>query len=101
MSADSGPGRGGTALFVSPGHVPRGVAFAPAVRGYPGGIADMAGDLDEYDAGLSFGDDELWDPVAAAEPVGTVAADHGDSTAEPGAALPSRGQHCRAGGQHC
>ena len=51
----------------------------------------MAGDLDEYDAGLSFGDDELWDPVAAAEPVGTVAADHGDSTAEPGAALPSRG----------
>ena len=68
VSADSGPGRGGTALYVSPGRGQRGVAFAPAVRGYPGGIADMAGDLDEYTADLSFGDDALWEPDAAGEP---------------------------------
>ncbi len=71
MSADSGPGRGGTALFVSPGRMQRGVAFAPAVRGYPGGIADMAGELDEYVADLSFGDDE-WEPTAAPEPEAEV-----------------------------
>ena len=68
VSADSGPGRGGTALYVPPGRGQRGVAFAPAVRGYPGGIADMASDLDEYTADLSFGDDELWEPAAAGEP---------------------------------
>jgi len=68
VNADSGPGRGGTALYVSPGRGQRGVAFAPAVRGYPGGIADMAGDLDEYTADLSFDDDELWEPAVAGEP---------------------------------
>jgi hypothetical protein len=61
------------------------VAFAPAVRGYPGGIADMAGDLDEYVADLSFDDDELWEPAAEAEPGDTTAAEPGDTAAaEPG-----------------
>ena len=83
LSADNGPVRGGAALFVSPGRVPRGVAFAPAVRGYPGGIADMAGDLDEYGTGLTFGDDELWEPTAPAGP-GDAAAGPGDAGAEPG-----------------
>src|SRR5215472_7747597 len=69
VSADSGPGRGGTALYVSLGRGQRGVAFAPAVRGYPGGIADMAGELDEYTADLSFDDDELWEPAPMGEPV--------------------------------
>lgn len=91
MSADSAPGRGGAALYVSRGRGPRGVAFAPAVRGYPGGIADMAGDLDEYGAEPSFdddglwepsADDELWEPSAAAEPGDTTAAEPGDAAAE-------------------
>ena len=99
VSADIGRGRGGIALQASPGRGPRGVAFAPAVRGYPGGIADMAGDLDDYGAGLSFGGDELWEPDAAGEPEaatqpgdaagpGKATAEHGDTPAQagPGAA---------------
>src|SRR5437764_10817830 len=94
VSADNGPARGGTVLYVPPGRGPRGVAFAPAVRGYPGGIADMAGDLDEYDIDLSFDDDELWEPAAAGEPEDAAesadaagqreAAGPGDAAAEPG-----------------
>src|SRR5262249_61866554 len=59
VSPGSGTGRRGTALFASPGRVPRGVAFAPAVRGYPGGIADMASDADELGP-AGVGDGELW-----------------------------------------
>src|SRR5690348_17436147 len=86
VSPDSGPGRGGTALYVSPGRGQRGVAFAPAVRGYPGGIADMAGDLDEYTADLSFDDDELWEPAPAGEPedaAGPASAGGPGNAAEP------------------
>jgi hypothetical protein len=85
------------------------VAFAPAVRGYPGGIADMAGDLDEYVADLSFGDDELWEPASAgepedaAEPAGAggqgsaaesadAAAEDAPSQAGPGAGAPATGR---------
>jgi hypothetical protein len=80
VSAGGGAGRGGTALFASPGRVPRGVAFAPAVRGYPGGIADMAGDPDELVA-TEVGDGEPWaitgdaesgDPPDQAPPAGPV-----------------------------
>jgi len=60
VSAGSGTGRGGTALFATPGRVPRGVAFAPAVRGYPGGIADMTGDLDELVTDEPLEDGEPW-----------------------------------------
>ena len=67
MSTGSGAGRGGIALFATPGRVPRGVAFAPAVRGYPGGIADMASDLDEPGADEPVGDRELWAITAGAE----------------------------------
>ena len=59
MSTGSGTGGGGTALFASPGRVPRGVAFAPAVRGYPGGIADMASDVDQPGP-AGVGDGKLW-----------------------------------------
>ena len=68
MSTGGGTGRGGTALFASPGRLPRAVAFAPAVRGYPGGIADMAGDLAELAEGEPFGDGELWAIAPAAAP---------------------------------
>jgi len=68
VSTGGGTGRGGTALFASPGRLPRAVAFAPAVRGYPGGIADMAGDLAELAEGEPFGDGELWAIVPAAAP---------------------------------
>ena len=67
MSTGSGAGRGGTALFATPGRVPRGVAFAPAVRGYPGGIADMASDLDELVPDEALGDGELWAITADTE----------------------------------
>src|SRR5215471_3461463 len=63
--------RGGTALFASTGRGTRAVAFAPAVRGYPGGIADMASDLGELAAGESSGDGDLW----------AIAADTGPSDA--------------------
>jgi hypothetical protein len=43
------------------------VAFAPAVRGYPGGIADMASDLDEPGADEPVGDGELWAITVGAE----------------------------------
>jgi len=85
VSADGGPGRGGTTLSVSRGRGPRGVAFAPAVRGYPGGIADMAGDLDEYDADRLFGDDDLWEPEDA-EP--GDAAERGDAAGPADAGTP-------------
>src|SRR5579871_4184361 len=95
VSPDTGPGWGGTALQVPPGRGPRGVAFAPAVRGYPGGIADMAGNQDEYDADLSFDDDELWEPAAPGEQAdvaeqadgadpGAAAGEHGDAPAQAG-----------------
>src|SRR5215472_9364976 len=51
-----GPGTGGATLSpppVPPGRVLRGVAFTPAVRGYPGGIADMAAEQDDLTAGGS------------------------------------------------
>lgn len=51
----NGPGAGGAILSpppVPPGQALRAVAFAPAVRGYPGGIADMAAEQD----GLAAGD---------------------------------------------
>jgi hypothetical protein len=70
------------------------VAFAPAVRGYPGGIADMASDLDEYDVDLAFGDDELWEPATEAEPEDTTAAgpvDAAGDAAGPGATLSQAG----------
>jgi hypothetical protein len=57
----SGPGAGGATLSpppAPPGRALRAVAFTPAVRGYPGGIADMAAeqdDLVEGDAGHSPG----------------------------------------------
>ena len=63
VSASGGPGAGGATLSPPPvpaGRVLRGVAFSPAVRGYPGGIADMAaeqGDLtdgDEPDGGTAW-----------------------------------------------
>ena len=53
---------------VSPGRAPRGAAFAPAVRGYPGGIADMAGEPDEDEPDLSLRGDELWEPGAEPGP---------------------------------
>ncbi len=91
MSAHGGPGGGGTALFVPPGRVPRVVAFAPAVRGYPGGIADMAGDPDDYVPDLSFDEDGLWipGPVAAPEDAPTQA---GRVPAQAATAQPAPGQ---------
>ena len=68
MSTGGGTGRGGTALFAFPGRGQRGVAFAPAVRGYPGGIADMASAQDELVADEPFGDGELWAIAAGAGP---------------------------------
>src|SRR5579871_6340116 len=102
VSPDTGPGWGGTALQVPPGRGPRGVAFAPAVRGYPGGIADMAGNQDEYDADLSFDDDELWEPAAPGEQAdvaeqtdgadpGAAAGEHGDAPAQAGPVTPEAG----------
>ena len=67
MSTGGGAGRGGTALSASPGRSPRGVAFAPAVRGFPGGIADMTSDGGELASGEPFGDDNLWAIPADAE----------------------------------
>ena len=51
----NGPG-GGTTLSpppIPPGRALRAVAFTPAVRGYPGGIADMAAEQDDLAAGDS------------------------------------------------
>ena len=81
-------------MFVSPGRVSRGVAFAPAVRGYPGGIAGLAGDPDEYAVDLSFGDDDSWEPAAAAELDDTAEAEPGDTLAQAaaGAGAPAPGQ---------
>src|SRR5262249_3142169 len=55
-------------MFASRGRLPRGAAFAPAVRGYPGGIGDMASDLDELAADESSGGGELWPVTADAGP---------------------------------
>ena len=88
MSADTGPGRGGTALFISPGRAPRSVAFAPAVRGYPGGITDMAGDLDEYGSDVSL-DDGLWESAAGAGP-GDTRPQAGSAPVEAGSQAPGR-----------
>src|SRR5215470_5623110 len=55
-------------MFASHGRIPRGAAFAPAVRGYPGGIGDMASDLDELAADESSGGGELWAVTADAGP---------------------------------
>ena len=63
MSANGGPGREGATLSFPPGRRLRAVAFAPAVRGYPGGIADMAADLDDLTPGETFADDEVWAPA--------------------------------------
>jgi hypothetical protein len=46
------------------------VAFAPAVRGYPGGINDMTGEPDDG-PDVSF-DDKAWDPAAAEGRGGTL-----------------------------
>lgn len=73
-----GAGRSGTVTYVPPGRVLRDAAFAPAVRGFPGGIADMVSDPEEDAADLEFGDGDLWEP-------GTEAA-AGDSVPEGGLA---------------
>src|SRR6516162_2072432 len=80
----NGPG-GGTTLSpppIPPGRVLRAVAFTPAVRGYPGGIADMAAEQDDLAAGdlLDGGSSWAGAPAAAAAP-----------GAAPAAAAPARG----------
>src|SRR5215813_1781776 len=53
VSTNGGAG-GGTTLSpppIPPGRALRAVAFTPAVRGYPGGIADMAAEQDDLAAG--------------------------------------------------
>ena len=54
----------------------------------------MAGDPDEYAADLSFGDDELWEPAAAAELGDIAPAEPGDTLAQAtaGAGSPPPGQ---------
>src|SRR5215469_13507551 len=55
VSTNGGAG-GGTTLSpppIPPGRALRAVAFTPAVRGYPGGIADMAAEQDDLAAGGS------------------------------------------------
>ena len=47
MTADGEPAWGGTTLSIPQRRTLRAVAFAPAVRGFPGGIGDMAADLDD------------------------------------------------------
>ena len=56
MNSSGGPGAGGATLsppLAPPGRALRAVAFTPAVRGYPGGIADMAAGQDDLAAGES------------------------------------------------
>src|SRR5262249_61818393 len=98
-------------MFASRGRIPRGAAFAPAVRGYPGGIGDMASDLDELAADESSGGGELWavtadagpgdapeqDPRAPAGPVPTESAPAQARPAQPGPARPGSGGPAAAG----
>ena len=95
MSTGSGTGRGGTALFATPGRVPRGVAFAPAVRGYPGGIADMTGDLDEVVTDEPLEDGEPWAAVANPE-TGDVPGQAEDAPGQFQSAGPIPGQPAQA-----
>ena len=75
MSTKAGPGAGGTTLSplsASPGRALRAVAFTPAVRGYPGGIADMTAEQDDFTGGSFDGGGSL-----AGEPAAMVAAGTG------------------------
>src|SRR5215469_5951360 len=91
MSTNGGTG-GGTTLSpppIPPGRVLRAVAFTPAVRGYPGGIADMAAEQDDLAAGDLLDGGGSWAGALAAE-----AAPGGGPTAGPAvgsAAGPGRG----------
>src|SRR5262245_56931535 len=72
VSTNGGTG-GGTTLSpppIPPGRVLRAVAFTPAVRGYPGGIADMAVEQDDLAAGDLLDSSGSWAdaPVIAAAP---------------------------------
>jgi len=65
----NGPG-GGTTLSpppIPPGRALRAVAFTPAVRGYPGGIADMAAEQDDLAAGDLLDGGGSWAGAPAAE----------------------------------
>src|SRR5215469_9892394 len=85
----NGPG-GFTTLSlppIPPGRVLRAVAFTPAVRGYPGGIADMAAEQDDLTAGDLLDGGGSWAGAPAAEAVpggGPSAGPAAGSAAGPG-----------------
>lgn len=71
MNASGAAGTGGTTLSPppsAPGRALRAVAFTPAVRGYPGGIADVAAEQEDRAAGGPGDSTGLWagEPDAAA-----------------------------------
>src|SRR5215470_16094077 len=85
VSTNGGAG-GGTTLSpppIPPGRALRAVAFTPAVRGYPGGIADMAAEQGDLAAGdLPDGGGSWADPPApAATPVVAAAPGAGPNAA--------------------
>src|SRR5215470_10467011 len=85
VSTNGGAG-GGTTLSpppIPPGRALRAVAFTPAVRGYPGGIADMAAEQDDLAAGDLPGGGGSWagPPAAAAAPVAAAAPGAGPNAA--------------------
>jgi len=72
VSTNGGTGGGATLSPppIPPGRVLRAVAFTPAVRGYPGGIADMAAEQDNLATGDLLDGGGSWAdaPVTAAAP---------------------------------
>jgi hypothetical protein len=71
VNASGAAGTGGTTLSPPPspsGRALRAVAFTPAVRGYPGGIADMAAEQEDFAAGGPGDSTGLWtgEPDASA-----------------------------------
>jgi len=84
----NGPGRGITLSPppIPPGRVLRAVAFTPAVRGYPGGIADMAAEQDDLTAGDLLDGGGSWAGAPTAEAAAGAGPGAGSAAAAPGLA---------------